>query len=188
MNPTDPTLIELAVQDVGGRALCIGVVDHRIEVDVPGDDIESTRRDFVKFYEAQHGGQVRRAYLLVRSNELANDIVHDAMVGVWRHWPLENPAGYLSQAVLNGCRDAGRRRTSRGAIVRRLRPNAADRPETEVLDDILATLPFNQRAAVVLRYYGGWSSLDIAEALNCSVNSVGPWITRGLAAMRKELA
>lgn len=162
-------------------------MDHRVETDAPGEHAELERGGFDEFYESEHGAQVRRAYLLVRSNELANDIVHDAMIGVWRRWPLDNPAGYLNRAVLNGCRDAGRRRASRNVVVRRLRPTAADRAEDEVLDDVLAALPFNQRAAVVLRYYGGWSTAEIAAALDCSVNSIGPWITRALATMRKEL-
>lgn len=149
---------------------------------------DADRRAFGAFYEQRHAAEVRRAYLMVRSNELANDIVHDAMVGVWRRWPdLDNPAGYLSAAVLNGCRDAGRRRVSRDRTIRRLGADAADRTEADVLDDVLARLPFNQRAAVVLRYYCGWSTEEIAAGLHCSANSVGPWITRALASMRKEL-
>lgn len=162
-------------------------MDPKINADAWDDDVASSRCDFVEFYELEHAAQVRRAYLLVRSNELANDIVHDAMVGVWRRWPLANPAGYLSQAVLNGCRDAGRRRLSRNTLVGRLRPNPTDRPPSEHLDDMLAALPYNQRAAVVLRYYCGWSTAEIAEALDCPANSIGPWISRALARMRKEL-
>ena len=153
-----------------------------------GNDADPRRRDFVAFYSAEHAAQVRRAFLLVRSNELANDIVHDAMVGVWRRWPLDNPAGYLSQAVLNGCRDAGRRRVSRNSVVDRLGAGTADRAPSEHLDDVLAALPYNQRAAVVLRFYCGWTTAEIADALDCPANSVGPWISRALARMRKELA
>ncbi|MCB0968698.1 MAG: sigma-70 family RNA polymerase sigma factor [Ilumatobacter sp.] len=140
------------------------------------------------FYASEHASQVRRAYLLVRSNELANDIVHDAMVGVWRRWPLENPAGYLSRSVLNGCRDAGRRRVSRADLLGRLRTDPVDSQPSEHLDDVLMALPFNQRAAVVLRFYCGWSTKEIAAAMDCPANSVGPWITRGLERMRRELS
>lgn len=163
-------------------------MDPQVAAGKSDEDVSPRRRDFAKFYVSEHAAQVRRAYLLVRSNELANDIVHDAMVGVWRRWPLENPAGYLNQAVLNGCRDAGRRRASRNTLLGRLRPSPMDRPPSEHLDDVLAALPFNQRAAVVMRYYGGWSTTEIAEALDCPANSVGPWISRALTRMRKELA
>ena len=163
-------------------------MDPQVDADARDDDVSPSRRDFVAFYESAHADQVRRAYMLVRSNEQANDIVHDAMVGVWRRWPLENPAGYLNRAVLNGCRDAARRQSSHHTVVGRLRPTTMNDPPSEHLDDVLAGLPFNQRAAVVLRYYCGWSTQEIAEALACPANSIGPWISRALAQMRKELA
>ena len=57
----------------------------------------------------------------------------------------------------------------------------------ERLDDVLARLPFNQRAAVVLRFYGGHTTDEIAQALECANGSVGPWIDRALDKMRKAL-
>ena len=58
---------------------------------------------FAEFYEAQLDRQVRRAFLMVGSNELANDIVHDAMVEVYRRWDdVERPAAYLLLARLQG--------------------------------------------------------------------------------------
>jgi RNA polymerase sigma factor (sigma-70 family) len=57
----------------------------------------------------------------------------------------------------------------------------------EVLDDVLAGLPFNHRAAVVLRYYLGWSSDEIARALGCAPGSVRVWNERALTSMRKAL-
>ena len=144
---------------------------------------------FDDFYRREHAEQVRRAYLLTRSNEIANDVVHDAMVGLYRQWgDVDRPAAYLNRSVLNGCRDAGRRQGSGRRLVERLRPIEGDRRERDVLDDVLERLPFNQRAAVVLRFYAGWTADEIAVALDCSPNSVGPWITRACETMRKELS
>lgn len=140
------------------------------------------------FYEREFAEQVRRAFLLTRSNEAANDIVHDAMLGLYQRWTqVENPGGYLNRSVINGCRDVARRQTSRSSILNRLRPARPNADQPDVLDDVLEALPFNQRAAVVLKYYGGWTASEIAEALDCSPNSIGPWITRALTAMRKDL-
>ena len=58
---------------------------------------------------------------------------------------------------------------------------------TDMLDDVLARLPFNHRAAVVLRYWGGLTTNEIAKELGCAPGSVGPWIDRALEKMRKEL-
>ena len=74
---------------------------------------------------------------------------------------------------------------------RRLLPRFVDRAPSasadEHLDDLLLSLPFNQRAAVVLRFYGGLTSEEIARELGCAAGSVGPWINRALAKMRKAL-
>ena len=60
-------------------------------------------------------------------------------------------------------------------------------PEDDVLWDVLSKLPFNQQAAVVLRFYAGMTETEIAASLDCAPGSVGPWISRALATMRKEL-
>ncbi|MDO8403116.1 MAG: sigma-70 family RNA polymerase sigma factor [Pseudomonas sp.] len=144
--------------------------------------------DFTALYRAEHTPQVRRAFLLLGDDEAANDVVHEAMTGLYRRWAeVDQPAAYLNRAVLNGCRDAGRRRASTQRTLQRLRPEAAAPPVHEPLADVLATLPFPHRAAIVLRYYAGFTTDEIAEALNCAPGSVGPWIDRGLTAMRKVL-
>ena len=88
---------------------------------------------------------------------------------------------------LNGCYQHGRN----SSVQRRLAARLVDHDPTpvvgEILDDVLATLAFKHRAAVVLRYYGDMSTAEIAAALNCAPGSVGPWIDRALKKMRKAL-
>jgi len=143
---------------------------------------------FPDFYRAELAGQVRRAFLMLGDNEQANDVVSEAMAGVYRNWgALDTPGAYLNRAVLNGCRDVGRRRASSRRLLQRMTPVDAPAATNDVLTDVLAALPFNHRAAVVLRYYAGYTTGEIADALDCAPGSVGPWIERGLAAMRKVL-
>ena len=143
---------------------------------------------FGDFYRSELDGQVRRAVLLLGSNDLANDVVHDAFIEVYRRWDtLDEPGPYLHVAVLNRCRGIHRQRSRH----RRLLPRLTDRDSSasvgEHLDDLLAELPFNQRAAVVLRFYVGLTTDEIAGELGCAPGSVGPWINRALAKMRKAL-
>jgi RNA polymerase sigma factor (sigma-70 family) len=143
--------------------------------------------DFADFYGRELAGQVRRAALLLGSAEQANDVVHDAFVAVYRRWDeLGEPGPYLNVAVLNGCRAVHRRRSRYDRLVPRLFERATSAPD-DVLADVLGRLPFNHRAAVVLRYYGGLTTDEIASSLGCAPGSVGPWIDRALAAMRKAL-
>ena len=145
---------------------------------------------FADLYRDQHASQVRRASLILGSTESGEDVVHDAFVRLHARWAeVDEPGPYLSRMVLNGCRDQLRRQRRLQDRIpllgSRLRSPA---PEQEVLWDVLQRLPFNQRTAVVLRFYEGRTEQEIAEILECKVGSVGPWIKRGLSAMRKELS
>lgn len=148
---------------------------------------------FAAFYHDNHALQLRRAAVLARTAEAAADAVHEAFVDVYRRWPeLTNPQAYLSRAVVNRCRDGGRRAGTQERLrLRLLREPTHNVAETPGLDpelwDALVQLPFNQRAAIVLRYFGGHTESEIAELLDCSTGSVGPWISRGLATLRKAL-
>lgn len=145
-------------------------------------------RSFAAFYRAELEPQVRRAALIVNSAEQAKDIVQDAMVEVYRRWnTLESPGGYLNRAVLNGCRDACRRRLTAARLLHRVAERAPRLEATDPLDDVLDTLPFRHRAAVVLRFYAGLTTAEIAEAIGCAPGSVGPYIDRGLKKMKGAL-
>ena len=150
--------------------------------------MDATDIEFSAFYRAELDGQVRRAYLMLGDNEVANDVVHDAMTAVYKKWNgLVQPAAYLNRAVLNGCRDVGRRRASTGRLLGRLSVRDRTAAVDVSLFDVLAKLPFKHRAALVMRYYADFTTNEIAEALGCAPGSVGPFIERGLAAMRKVL-
>jgi RNA polymerase sigma factor (sigma-70 family) len=144
---------------------------------------------FADFYRDEAAGQVRRAALLVGSADLANDIVHEAFVQIFRRWQqLDHPGPYLNRAVLNECRDVGRGRRRQSRLVSRLASTAQTSWEHDSLADVLDVLPFNQRAVVVLRFYAGFNNLEIADALGCPPGSVGPWLDRALKQLRKALS
>jgi len=141
---------------------------------------------FAAFYARELGGQVRHAALLLGSVDAAHDAVHDAFVALYRRWDaIAEPGPYLQRAVVNRCRDIQRRaRVARrhiGDVRRDVDP--IDVP----LYDALARLPFNHRAAVVLRYYLDLPEADIADRLGCRPGSVGPWIRRGLDRLAHDL-
>ena len=149
---------------------------------------QADRIAFGDFYRLELDAQVRRAVLLLGSNDLANDVVHDAFIAVYRRWDaLNEPGPYLHIAVLNGCRGIRRQRSRQRRLLPRLVDRASPPSVDDVLDDLLAELPFNQRAAVVLRFYGGLTTDEIAGELGCAPGSVGPWINRALAKLRKAL-
>ena len=52
----------------------------------------------------------------------------------------------------------------------------------------LATLPRQQRAAVVLRYYEDRPDQDIADILGCSVGAVRGYVSKALSTLRARAA
>lgn len=156
--------------------------------DDPRRSLQGCSTSFETFYGRELAGQVRRAKLLLGSDEAANDVVHEAFTAMYERWDsIREPGPYLNTAVLNRCRDRARHAVTASTVHRRLAASHTEDPD-DLLWDAIGALPFNQRACVVLRYYAGLSEREIAETLQCKPGSVGPWTTRALTTMRKALS
>mgnify|MGYP001813469800 CR=1 FL=1 len=140
---------------------------------------------FVREYDAM----IRLAYVLVRSQSDAEEIVQDAFLDVQRRWPsLLNPGGYLRSSVVNGARRMQRRGANRRRILDSVRhPSASTSGEPEYLLDVLAGLPERYRTAIVLAYYLDLSPNEIAEALGCRPGTAKSLVHRGLKRLRRDL-
>ena len=148
----------------------------------------TTFTTFEEAYERQWLPLVRLATLTTGSLAVAEEIVQEAFVSLYRRWHvIEQPRAYVRLAVVHGCTDWVRRQQ----VERRQLP---DRPRTagpdcpEVLDDLLAGLTPRQRVAVVLRFYEDWSEASIAEVLRCRSGTVKSLLHRALQQLRKDLA
>jgi RNA polymerase sigma factor (sigma-70 family) len=147
---------------------------------------EPTVVSFEDLYAAQFVPMVRLATLMCGRVEVARDVVQDAFVALHLKWSgVSHPLAYLRRSVVNGCRTH-----ARWEHRRRGRPTdteASADAEVSEMFDVLTRLPYRQRAAVVLRFYEGRTESEIASILRCRPGTVGPLISRGLAAMRREL-
>lgn len=154
---------------------------------VPGASI--VHGDFATFYQSELAGQVRRATLLVGDCQDARDLVHDAFLEVYRRWgQLDVPGAYLNVVVMNRCRDRARRVARQRSLPAEVPVVDNDSFDDERLWSALQQLPFNHRAAIVLRFHHQMTTAEIAVALGSRPGSVGPWIERGLRQLRKDLA
>ena len=130
---------------------------------------------------------VRLAVALTGSEAGAEDLVQDAFVRVHAHWErVETPTAYLRRAVVNACRSAARR-AARERAGRSLELATIHLLEADELFDALATLPYRQRAALVLHYYEGLPYAEIASVLGCRVGTVASLVHRGLAQLRRVI-
>jgi DNA-directed RNA polymerase specialized sigma24 family protein len=145
--------------------------------------------DVESLYREYWARLVRIAWMMCRSREDAEDIVHDAFVrlSTGDHEIPKQPLPYLRQIVVNLVRDRSRRRT----IESRRRPWPADPvlpSEDAVFWDLMHRLPLRQRQALVLRICEGLPLSEIATLLECPTSTAKSLIHRGLIRLRKELS
>ena len=169
-----------------------------------GGDRDTGADDAIaELYAAHWAGLVRLAWLLVRDDQLAEEVTQDAFIAVHGSWRSlrdhQRAAAYLRRAVVNGARSSLRHRGVEQRYVARQQQEGAaygSRPapgpeeqalEHESHDDMiraLGQLSQRQREVLTMRYYLDLSEAEIADALGISAGSVKAHAHRGLAALR----
>jgi RNA polymerase sigma-70 factor (sigma-E family) len=166
-------------------------VDRAESFDRP---VESQRlvTTFDELYRRTFAPMVRLAYVLVDTDEQAEEVVQDAFAALYVRWhKVTDPEAYLRTSVLNGAR----------AVLRRRRVLRRRAHELHVVDaeedagatrsgqivDIVRRLPARQRAVVVLRYEMQLSEAEIAHTLDIPVGTVKSNLHRALARLRQEV-
>lgn len=145
---------------------------------------------FSAFMRGAQPSLLRTAYFLTGSDDLARELVQDALVRAYLVWPkIRDGAAlaYTRRILVNRRIDHARR-------ARREVPTASD-PDTQVEADhshierewivaLLARLPEQQRKVIVLRYACDMSEKETAAVLGLSVGGVKSAASRGMAALR----
>ena len=150
---------------------------------------------FAEYVRQRHPALVRFARVLCGDAHLADDLVQDALVGSALRWGRvqrqDDPEAYVRRAIVNGY--LNRRRKLRRETLSDQVPErpGVDPPPLRPLDgqlwQLLAGLPRQQRAVLVLRYYEDLSEAQIAEVLGCSSGTVKSTTSRAMAKLRAAL-
>jgi len=128
---------------------------------------------------------------------LAEEIAQDVFMEMDRNLPrLESPAHacfWLRRVAVNRSADALRRRKVRGIDlwvemedVHGVSPEDRGSPLSTRLEQLLATLPEAQRAALVLRYQEDLTPEEIAATLEAPLATVKSHLQRGLKLLRAK--
>lgn len=156
-----------------------------------------TARQVTVLYQAHSLGLVRLAVIMLGDKGMAEDVVQEAFLGLFRRWPsLSDPdkaLAYVRSSVLNGCRTILRQKSRRDAVV--FAEPDTESAEARVLVDeehreVLAAirrLPDRQREAVVLRFYLDMPEDIVADVMGISRGTVKSATSRGVAAVGKLL-
>jgi RNA polymerase sigma-70 factor, ECF subfamily len=145
------------------------------------------------------------AYRMCGKRALAEDIVQEAFLSLWRSGGRYDPArgsvrSWVLRVVHNRAIDAFRRTTvSSGrdvadeGVAERLASPELTESEVERRDDArqvrsaLEELPADQRQVIELAYFGGFSHSQIAEVLGLPPGTVKGRMRLGLSKMRLSL-
>ena len=140
---------------------------------------------------------LRLALMLSGGAHSAEDLVQTVLARAHRRWDrigaLEHPEAYLRTMVVNEFLSWRR-------VLRNREQPLAELPERPAAEDIslrqaqrdaawrmLAKLPRQQRAVLVLRFYEDLPDDEIAAVLGCSASTVRSNAARGLASLRAGL-
>ena len=158
------------------------------------------RQQVSALFEAHALGLVKLAKVMLGDQSLAEDVVQDAFIGMYRRWgslqDRDRALGYLRTSVLNGCRSAYRSKTRRDRVLHLIpEDDGVGSAEESVLigeasREVLAAvraLPARQREAVVLRHYLGLTEEETARVMKVARGTVKSSTSRGLSNLAKLL-
>ena len=97
----------------------------------------------------------------------------------------EHMKAWLIRVTINLCRNLLRDR-SRETLTDDVPQQSRNDNDPDVLDAVRA-LPENQRNAIYLHYYEGYTAAEIASILGSRTNTVLSWLRRGRESLRESL-
>jgi RNA polymerase sigma factor (sigma-70 family) len=151
---------------------------------------------FDEFVTAELDGLIGFSAALAGDRYLAEDILSDALVKVAVHWRrislADDPIAYVRRVVvttyLADRRKAQRRRTEPTGDLSVLDHAAADQTDAvlarQEVVGLLARLPPQQKAVIVMRYLLDEPDDQIADALGCTPGTVRSHLSLARAALR----
>jgi RNA polymerase sigma factor (sigma-70 family) len=154
-----------------------------------------------ELYDRIGGTAYGLAYRVLRDEALAEDAVQEAFLGLWRSAGSFIPerakaSTWILTLVHRRAVDLVRREQRRRAEPLEGVPEPSEgsaeeaawlRLDRERVQAALATLPDQQREAIELAYYGGYSQSELAERLGQPLGTIKSRMFSGLARLRELL-
>ena len=176
--------------------------DEDLLVRVGGRD----KKAFELFYDRFERRAFSLAYRIVGERSLAEDIVQEGFLSIWknagRYDPARGSAGAWALGIVrNRSIDVLRSRASRTpdldhdddstlekrASALKTEEQALQREQDREVRSRLSTLPENQSKVIGLAFYGGFSQTEISDMLELPLGTVKGRMRLGMEKLRVEL-
>jgi RNA polymerase sigma-70 factor, ECF subfamily len=162
-------------------------------------------RAFEAVYERHSGAAFSLAYRMVGRGNVAEDVVQEAFLSIWRSGARYERArgsvrtwvlGIVHHRAIDQLRRSSvhdKRRASDEGLEERLESGertdveVARRDEAETIRSAMDTLPAEQSHVIELAYFGGFTHTEIAEILETPVGTVKGRMRLGLEKLRDRL-
>ena len=124
----------------------------------------------------------------------AEELAQEALARLWRAWPkvsrYEDPAGWLRRVAINLANSNLRRAAAERRATRRLRHSEVTRyyeaEDSVALREVIASLPKQQKTAIVLRFYLDLPFEEVARWMDVPENTAKSFVRRGLERLRAQ--
>jgi RNA polymerase sigma-70 factor (ECF subfamily) len=156
-----------------------------------------SREDFDRLYCATYQRVYGTLLALLRNRAAAEDCTQEAYLRAFRAWPRWQPdapaEAWVHRIAINVAVSYHRRERLRevGQLIRRLgvppQPDPTDALVSSELLRELGRLPRRQAAAVVLRYFHGFTNREIGHALGVPERTVASRLIRARARLQERL-
>ncbi len=151
------------------------------------------RETFDNFFDRQYEPVVRSLTLVFGDRSRAEDAAQGAFERAYRKWrsvsEMDRPGTWVYVVALRDARRALAREERGGPLEDSLVAGMDEVAATAVsVQAALARLPLRQRAAVVLRYLGGLSVGEVAQAMGCAEGTVKATLHAALQRLRVEFS
>ena len=162
-------------------------------------------RAFEAVYERHSGAAFSLAYRMVGRGNVAEDVVQEAFLSIWRSGARYERArgsvrtwvlGIVHHRAIDQLRRSSvhdKRRASDEGLEERLESGertdveVARRDEAENIRSAMQTLPPEQSHVIELAYFGGFTHTEIADILETPVGTVKGRMRLGLEKLRNSL-
>ena len=154
---------------------------------------EATTDEIEDFCRDRYPKLVGALSLYCGDADVAEELAQEALMRAVRDWrkveKMDSPEAWVHRVAVNLANSFFRRRAAEARAKKRLGAEAEKtippvRAEDVALRQAVAALPRRQKAALVLRYFAGFSVRETAEALACPEGTIKTLTHKAIATLR----